>query len=86
MEHTHIEFWTQNGKTIIKEPYQYMSPQVQNEFFALAIDMSRYDSRINFVARSDGQWSTIFNQPDLLYGKRNPNLNEGQPNYTNPWK
>ncbi len=87
-DHAHIEFWTGQGSTAstnryIETPYQYLSPEVKQQFLALMQDMNEFDSRITFHQRSDGQWSSRDAQPRLKY--HGPNLNYGQPGYDNPW-
>jgi RHS repeat-associated protein len=75
--HAHIEFWTGTGSNItnrtIEVPYQYMSPQVRRQFAALQQNMAQDDIRITFHRRADGLWSSMYDQPSLIYG--GPNLN-----------
>lgn len=86
-EHIHVEFWTGTGERIanrmIEIPYQYMSPEVLNQFIALRLEMDENDPRITFNNRDDGMWSSMYDQPPLIYN--GSNLNEGQPGYINPW-
>ncbi len=87
-DHIHVEFWTGKGQTVstnrmIEPPYQYLSPEVKQQFLALAQNMSELDSRITFHQRSDEQWSSRDDQPRLKY--HGSNLNVGQPGYDNPW-
>jgi RHS repeat-associated protein len=84
-DHTHLEFWNDSGTLTLRTPYDYMSSEVAEQFFALKANMLSADSRTTFHSRDDGQWQSVFDQPSLLYGGDNPNLNEGQPGYDNPW-
>jgi len=56
-----------------------------DKLLSLVADMNQSDSRINFHSRSDGLWQSYKDQPNLLYGSKNVNLNVGQSGYTNPW-
>jgi murein DD-endopeptidase MepM/ murein hydrolase activator NlpD len=87
VDHLHVEFWTGPGDKItprtIKPPYHYMTPEVKTQFLGLMADMDLGDDRITFHNRSDGMWSSYYNQPALTYN--GSNLNIGQPGYVNPW-
>jgi RHS repeat-associated protein len=86
VDHLHVEFWTGPGDSIrprmIETPYQYMSPEVETQFLGLMADMDINANRITFHDRSDGMWSSMYDQPDLIY--YGSNLNDGQPGYENP--
>ncbi len=85
-DHTHVEIWNiVDGQRTIESPYENMTPQVLKQLASLVADMNVRDSRINFHSRSDGRWQTYRDQPSLLYGSNNANLNEGQSGYVNPW-
>ena len=79
VDHLHVEFWTGPGDSIsprtIEVPYQYMSPEVKAQFLGLMANMNLDDNRITFHNRSDGMWSSIYDQPTLIY--RGSNLNKG---------